>query len=172
MNTNNGTETEKWAVHPEYGSYEVSTNGRVRTIRTGKVLVAALPPKRRYLIVNLGQGGGERISVAVHRLVLETWGEAKPSSKHEARHLNGVPTDNRVENLCWGTASENSADQVRHGRINIKGLDGTMVQVTPSLLQRVRSLSESMDALWVASFCNVPKQWVNKVVAGTVWATV
>jgi hypothetical protein len=32
----------------------------------------------------------------------------------ECRHLNGVPFDNRVENLTWGTASENLADRKRH----------------------------------------------------------
>lgn len=31
------------------------------------------------------------------------------------RHLNGNPYDNRLENLAWGTPSENMLDKVRHG---------------------------------------------------------
>src|SRR5262249_12949164 len=34
---------------------------------------------------------------------------------HEVRHLNGIRTDNRPENLAWGTKSENMQDAVRHG---------------------------------------------------------
>jgi hypothetical protein len=33
----------------------------------------------------------------------------------EVRHLNGIKLDNRVDNLVWGTRSENAKDLVRHG---------------------------------------------------------
>lgn len=31
------------------------------------------------------------------------------------RHLDGNPSNNRPENLRWGTAKENSDDMIRHG---------------------------------------------------------
>lgn len=49
----------------------------------------------------------------VHRLILEAFVGRRPPGM-EARHLNGVPTDNRLANLCWGTHSENEADKARH----------------------------------------------------------
>jgi HNH endonuclease len=50
----------------------------------------------------------------VHRLVLELFVGPRPEGM-ECRHLNGKPDDNRIENLTWGTRSENRHDAKRHG---------------------------------------------------------
>lgn len=60
---------------------------------------------------------GTRINVKVHRLMCEAfYGPCPPG--HEVRHLNGVRTDNRIENLRWGTGSENIRDTIEHGTHN------------------------------------------------------
>ncbi len=51
----------------------------------------------------------------VHLLVLLAFAGPRPEGK-VTRHLNGVPTDNRLGNLRWGTPKENTADMFRHGR--------------------------------------------------------
>jgi hypothetical protein len=33
----------------------------------------------------------------------------------ECRHRNGNPTDNRPENLAWGTPTQNALDKILHG---------------------------------------------------------
>jgi len=50
----------------------------------------------------------------VHQLVLETFVGPRPEGR-QCRHLNGNSLDNRLENLSWGTASEDNYDRVRHG---------------------------------------------------------
>lgn len=107
---------EEWRdVRGLEGRYQVSSLGRVRSIpraRTrGGILKAVQRNKSdKYLVVGLP--GGTR---TIHRLVAEAFLERLP--QHElVRHLNGVPTDNRVSNLAWGTHSENNQDTVRHGR--------------------------------------------------------
>ena len=72
-----------------------------------------------HLYVKLRKNGITK-NEAVHRLVLQTFFGPCPI-KMECRHLNGNPKDNRLENLKWGTRSENIIDAVKHGtNVNIK----------------------------------------------------
>lgn len=68
----------------------------------------------RYFSITLSADGQSKIPVGVHRLVLMAWQRA-PNHKEQARHLDGNPQNNRIENLCWGTAKDNAADRERHG---------------------------------------------------------
>lgn len=66
-----------------------------------------------YLSVSLRKDG-EYHSFLVHQLVLLTYVGPCPAGK-EGCHDNGVKTDNRIENLYWGTRLENVQDSIRHG---------------------------------------------------------
>lgn len=46
-------------------------------------------------------------NLKVHRLVCEAFHGPRPSPKHVVIHLNEDATDNRAENLKWGTQKEN-----------------------------------------------------------------
>jgi len=59
---------------------------------------------------------GRGYSRSVHTIVLETFGGSRPE-RMQCRHLNGDAADNRLENLAWGTARENSDDARRHGTL-------------------------------------------------------
>ena len=95
------------------GLYEVSSNGRVASLlgRNRRILRAG--DSRGYRLVILRRGGMSHTRL-VHRLVLEAFVGPRPEGM-VARHLNGDPGDNRLENLAWGTQSENNYDKVRHG---------------------------------------------------------
>ena len=60
--------------------------------------------------VVLGRDAGSR---CVHELVLLTF-IGPPPPKHEARHKNGVPGDNRLLNLQWATRGDNGRDKKWH----------------------------------------------------------
>ncbi|MGG7510948.1 NUMOD4 motif-containing HNH endonuclease [Plantibacter sp. YIM 135249] len=107
--------TEWLPVHGHEGAYEVSSAGDVRNVVTGRVLKGTANDGG-YLAVKLRRRGH-----LVHRLVAIAFLGA-PEVGQEVCHGNGNPADNRVENLRWGTRSENTSDQVRHGTHNHSSL--------------------------------------------------
>lgn len=93
------------------GLYTVTDRGEVRSVRGG--VRAAYPTREGHLRVSLHRSGRRKM-VYVHALVLEAFVGPRPEGL-EGRHRNGVPDDNRAENLEWGTRAENVLDSVRHG---------------------------------------------------------
>ena len=92
---------------------------RVKTGRyTGKggytqLTISALTEAQVELITRCGlwnkASGGKKISVAEHRLVAAEKYGGVPKGMF-VRHLNGIKTDNRPENLVLGTPKENCSD--------------------------------------------------------------
>lgn len=118
---------ENWVPIPGYeGAYEVSDAGRVRSVsrvvvrgngRThtvvGKIRSTKLM-KKGHLAVTLILNGSLQTHT-VHKLVLVAFVGRPSDPAMMCRHLNGDPSDNRLGNLRWGTASENQIDAVQHG---------------------------------------------------------
>jgi hypothetical protein len=118
---------EQWKPIPGYeGRYEVSDQGRVKSYQRDKQ-GAILRPGRMpqgHLSVALGH----RNSQCVHKLVLLSFVGA-PAPAQECRHLNGIPADNRLENLCWGSRSENIKDKTAHGLGKLKPKDIETIKI-------------------------------------------
>lgn len=92
---------EVWKECPIAKPYEVSSLGRIRNPKTGRVL-SQCNHSKGYLIVNICGG-----TKTVHKLVASTFID-KPQDKKEINHKNGNKKDNRIENLEWVTHSENN----------------------------------------------------------------
>lgn len=75
--------------------------------------------KGRELAASVAGNGYPMIKVRnktwyVHALVMETFVGPRPEGS-EIRHLDGDRCNNRVDNLKYGTHSENMMDRERHG---------------------------------------------------------
>lgn len=116
---------------PDFPDYSVTRDGRVWSFPRQRLFNINKPKKFRfypgrwlvswcdsdgYLVVTLCKNH-KKYTRKIHRLVLETYGPLKLDSQ-VCRHLNGNPADNRLENLCWGTPSENQLDRNKHGTGN------------------------------------------------------
>lgn len=95
---------------------------------------------RGYRYVNFRTGPNRKKMYAVHTLVLLAFVGPKPTHKHQARHFpNRDPSDNRVQNLSWGTSKENHADQQCHGT-RVKGETHPRAVLTDEQVKRIREL--------------------------------
>lgn len=107
---------ERWRPVPINGlrdRYEVSDRGRVRN-RKGQILKPFT--WRGYLRVKLWTGD-RRIHCRISRLVALAF-VPNVTGGQSVLHRNDVKTDNRAENLYWGTHAHNTLDAIRNGRWN------------------------------------------------------
>jgi hypothetical protein len=91
--------------------------GKFTSFRKGKLLRPGRMPGG-HLSVALGRGNSQ----CVHKLVLNAFVGVAPE-RHECLHANGIPSDNRLSNLRWGTRSENIKDKTLHGLSKLKPQD-------------------------------------------------
>lgn len=117
--------SERWQpISGWEGFYSASDSGRIRSEDrvisgkdgrdqrlTGRLLKQYLRADGRSSV--LLANGDRRQTRLVYHLVLEAFVSQRPIGM-EARHLNDIPSDNRLSNLAWGTSSENKQDVIRN----------------------------------------------------------
>lgn len=146
--------------------YEVSNHGEVRRGPQGRVLKPGLHLGGYHHVVLSGRG--LRKCLLIHRIVLEAFVSLRPEGL-EARHRDGDPTNNRLDNLCWGTSAENENDKRRHGTFHIGARNGmtklTELQVR-EIIQRYAN-GERQRAL--AAAYKVRQSQISRIVTGQRW---
>lgn len=99
---------ETWKDIPGYeGLYQASDLGQIKRIYRSDMILQQTKTNTGYLSVGLNANGKQKTCL-VHRLVTATFHGWEPDK--DVNHINGVKTDNRIENLQWCTRSEN----IRH----------------------------------------------------------
>jgi hypothetical protein len=162
--------SEVWKDIPGYeGKYQASNCGRVKNLE--RIIIrphpkSKIPTKYKihgrllktvvnfhgYLVVGLGSHNTQK----VHRLIVLTFLGGCPSGM-EVRHLNGRKTDNRIENLSYGTRTENHIDRYGHG-----GRMGTLSVTNVVEIRRLIDRGELKTAT-IATFYGVTPGAINHI---------
>ena len=112
------TNSERWLPVQGFERYEVSDKGRVRSLPrefprcAGRVLKPGINHKGHHSVCLSNNGSTKQFRV--HILVLEAFVGPRPKGLL-GLHLDDDKANNNVENLYWGTYSDNAADAVRNG---------------------------------------------------------
>ena len=136
---------EIWKEIDGFPGYSVSTMGRTRRDIDGKIKKHTLDTKG-YAMTGINLGNGEKL-VLVHRLVAKSF-IPNPDGKPFVNHINGVKDDNRVENLEWCTARENSL----HASRSIKVLPHKSVRCVETGVV-YNSMTEAAEAFGRSKDC-------------------
>lgn len=124
-----GIDAEIWARHPTFLDYWISSHGRVmRGTRDCKWIGRELKGWTNtagYKRVRF-HASGKSSDLYVHVLVLESHvcERSGPMYEIQACHIDGDPSNNRLDNLRWDSTTANYDDQREHGTAAIGERNG------------------------------------------------
>ena len=134
------------------GLYVINKTGKVLSVRTKKEKKPYLLPNG-YLQIKLHKNS-KRKAFFVHRLVLKTFGGNPDLPEHTVNHINGVKTDNRIENLEWLSQRDNKLHSTEVLKVGIgearsqsklSNADVTEIRDRASSGEKAKSIAKSFS---------------------------
>jgi len=166
---------EYWKDIEGYPGYCISSLGKVinKNSRWKSKLINGLKPrpggyKNLYYRVCLHAPGMPK-DVYIHRAMLIAFSGNPPTSKHQAAHLNGIHSDNRIDNLAWVTPLQNSKHKIKHGTSG-KGTKNSMVKLNEeSVLKIMRLYANGVSSKSLSEKFKVSRENIILIINGLSW---
>ena len=133
---------ESWLPIKDFYNYEISDKGRVRNIKTKRILKTNIN-SRGYIIVCLHQNNKQYVK-RVHRLVAEAFYEGNHKDL-DVNHIDGDKTNNFIENLEWCTRKENLEHAYRTGLKSLPNKTKVLVIETGKIYDSISECSKAIN---------------------------
>ena len=133
-----------------YNNLEVSTDGRLRNVKTGTVYKHALSEYGYWQVcISLGSRNKKKL-FKIHKAVAETF-IPNPKNKEEVNHKDGDKNNNNVSNLEWVTSSENKRHAYENGLMKpLYGINNGASKLTQDDIKYIREHYVSRDPIYGA----------------------
>lgn len=156
---------EIWKPTVDIEGYEVSNLGRVRSFKQNCKGLILKPRISRwgYQHVRLAINNDRKI-FSVHKLVALAF-IPNPLNKPCVNHINGIKTDNRVENLEWVTYAENISHAISKGLIK-QGEANYHAKLTDEQARYIRENPARLTQKELGREFNVPYQVIYYIQLG------
>lgn len=157
------------------GKYQVSNLGNIKVLFAKKEKIMKLAYKKNgYVYISLTKNNISK-TFRVHRLVAMAF-ISNIDNKPYINHINGIKTDNRVENLEWCTAKENTKHAIsiglkknvinlnpakgnKHWNSKLKEEDVIFIKQNPNIIRKE-----------LAKRFNVCTSTIDKIYTGKLWS--
>lgn len=106
-------EGELWKKYPIFPRYSVSNLGRFRNDETGRILKQRVRAGNNQgyceIVLTINKETKKKHHVRLHRAVMIAFAPIENYEDYQVDHINGIKTDNRLENLRWTSNLTNNA---------------------------------------------------------------
>lgn len=152
-----------------FEDYYVDTDGRVfRNWHGNFKELKGRDNTYGYLRIGLWKNNKQKW-MYIHRLVATAF-LSNPENYPQVNHLNGIKTDNRLENLEWCSSSQNMQHAVGTGLKNHKGSKNPLAKISEKqAIEIFRRLDNGESTYKIAKDYPITRQAVYSMKVGKSW---
>jgi hypothetical protein len=153
------------------GVYKVSNLGNVKRLISERVFAERLIGRTtdRYgYVKRVLSKDGKNNYFTEHRLVAIAFID-NPDNKPTVNHINGIKTDNRVENLEWNTNIENHQHAIDTGLKDQKGIKHHKCKLTEEQVLEIREIGFSQTRMSLSKKYGVSRTNILGIIRGKFW---
>lgn len=162
-------ENEIWKDIKGYeGLYQVNKIGQVRKLKHEIKILAPEVMKKGYLRVSLTKNK-QRTRILIHVIVAKHF-IPNHDNKQQVNHINGIKSDNRIENLEWCTNKENCIHAVKNNlRLAVFGEEAGGSKLSEIDVIEIRNLKGKLIKKEIAEKFNISIHTIKQIHQNISW---